>query len=384
MSLDAVAHGARIRMPHPLMHLLTIALLSVTPMTNADPLLVYFGTRNADAMGIALSRFDPSTGALSPPVSAAETRDPGFMTFDPHGNRLYVCNSGTPGGLSAFAVDRRSGALDPINLVGAEGRGPSHVSVDRSGRHVLNANYGGGYVEIHALGKDGRLDDRTAFVQLSGSSVHPERQTRAYAHWFGVDPTNRFALVADLGSDRIMVYRFNGDTGALTPNDPPFAQVRPGSGPRHLAWHPNGRWMYAVQELSNEVTAFAWDDTRGVLTELQTTSTLPADFQDANTAAEIGVHSNGRFLYVSNRGHDSIAVFVIDSESGKLTLVQHASSRGKTPRYFAFDPSCRWLIVNNQDSENAVVFRVDGGSGELTPHGEPVRLAKPTAVAFLP
>ena len=384
MSLDAFSYGARNRMLRVLIHLLTIALLSVTPMTNADPLLVYFGTRNADAMGIALSRFDPSTGTLSPPVAVAETSDPGFMTFDPRGNRLYVCNSGTPGGLSAFAVDRRSGALAPINQVGAEGRGPSHVSVDDSGRHVLNANYGGGYVEVHALDKDGRLGTRTAFVQLSGSSVHPERQTRAYAHWFGVDPTNRFALVADLGSDRIMVYRFNGDTGALTPNHPPFAQVRPGSGPRHLAWHPNGRWMYAVQELSNEVSAFAWDDTRGVLTELQTSPTLPADFDGANTAAEIGVHSNGRFVYVSNRGHDSIAVFSIDAERGHLTLVEHVSSRGEVPRYFAFDPSYRWLIVNNQDSENTVVFRVDASSGKLTPHGEPVRLAKPTGVAFLP
>src|SRR5690606_37713209 len=208
--LDAVAHGARIRMPRPLMHLLTIALLSVPPVTIADHLLVYFGTRNTDEPGIALSRFDPYAGGLTRPASARDARVQGVMTYDPHGNRLYVCNSGTPGGLSAFAVDRRSGALDPINLVGAEGRGPSHVSVDRSGRHVLNANYGGGYVEIHALGKDGRLGDRTAFVQLSGNSVHPERQTRAYAHWFGVDPTNRFALVADLGSDRIMVYRFNG------------------------------------------------------------------------------------------------------------------------------------------------------------------------------
>jgi 6-phosphogluconolactonase len=256
--------------------------------------------------------------------------------------------------------------------------------VDRTGRYVLNANYGGGYVEVHALGDDGRLGKRTASVQLEGSSVHPQRQTKAYAHWFGVDPTNRFALIADLGTDRIMVYRFDGDTGALTPNDPPFAKVRPGSGPRHLAWHPNGRWMYAVQELSNEVIAFAWDDQRGALTELHTAPTLPPDFQGTNTAAEIGVHSNGRFLYVSNRGHDSIAVFAIDPQSGKLERVQHVSSRGKTPRYFAFDPSNRWLIVNNQEGDNVVVFRVDPESGKLTPHGDPVRLVKPMAVAFLP
>lgn len=352
-------------------------------MTN-DSLLVYFGTRNADATGIALSRLDPSTGSLTPPALVASTRDPGFMAFGPHSEHLYVCNSGTPGGVSAFSVDRRSGALDLINQVIADGRGPSHVSVAGSGRHVLNANYGGGYVEAHTLADDGRIGDRTAFVQLSGSSVHPERQTRAYAHWFGVDPTNRFALIADLGTDRIMVFRFDATRGALTPNDPPFFKMRPGSGPRHLAWHPNGRWIYAVQELSNELTAFAWEDATGVLTEMQTLSTLPANFKGTNTAAEIAVHPNGRFVYVSNRGHDSIAIFAIEPQSGRLSPVEHVHSRGKTPRYFAFDASFRWLVVNNLDSENTVVFRVDANTGTLTPCGEPTQIVKPTSVAFLP
>ena len=353
-------------------------------MTNDDALLVYFGTRNADTMGVALSRLDPSTGSLSPPVSVAAAPDPGFMVFDAQGTHLYLCNSASPGGLSAFTVDRRSGALDLINQVRAEGRGPSHVSVARSGRHVLNANYGGGYVEVHAIAAGGRIGHRTAFEQLTGSSVHPERQTRAYAHWFGVDPSNRFALIADLGTDRIMIYRFDRETGALTSNDPPFLKVRAGSGPRHLAWHPNGRWMYAVQELSNELIVFAWDDTRGTLAELQSISTLPPHFQGSNTAAEIGVHENGRFVYISNRGHDSIAVFAVEAEHGTLSSIEHVSSRGQTPRYFAFDPSHRWLIVNNQDSENAVAFRVDARTGTLTPCGEPIRIAKPTSVAFLP
>jgi 6-phosphogluconolactonase len=257
------------------------------------------------------------------------------------------------------------------------------VSLDRSEKYVLNANYGGGYVEVHALAADGSLGERTAFVQLSGSSVHPQRQTKAYAHWFGVDPSNRFALVADLGTDRIMIYRFDGATGKLEPNDPPFAKVRPGSGPRHLAWHPNGRWMYAVQELSNEVIAFSWDANNGALTELQTVATLPSGFAGVNTAAEIGVHSNGRFLYISNRGHDSIAIYGIDPKSGQLQLIEHASSQGKTPRYFAFDPSHRWLLVNNQEGNNAVVFRVDADSGKLTPHGAPIPLVKPMGVLFL-
>lgn len=362
----------------------SIALLLVSRMTNADSLLVYFGSQNPESMGIALARFDSSNGTLTPPTSAIAARDPAFMTFNPGGTHLYLCNTGTPGGLSAFRVESASGALELLNQVSAVGRGPSHVSVDRTGRYVLNANYGGGYVEVHALGKDGRIGKRTAFVQLEGSSVHPQRQTKAYAHWFGVDPSNRFALIADLGTDRIMIYRFDSATGALKPNGPPFAKVRAGSGPRHLAWHPNGRWLFAVQELSNEVVAFAWDTERGALTELQTSSTLPADFKDPNTAAEIAVHANGRFLYVSNRGHDSLAVFAIDANTGKLQAIEHVSSRGKTPRYFAFDPSHRWLIVSNQDGDNVVVFRVDGESGKLTPHGEPIRLAKPMGVAFLP
>jgi 6-phosphogluconolactonase len=365
--------------------LLTLTLLASVPiMANSESLLLYLGTQNApDSMGLASSRFDTEAGTLSTPSLAGSTRDPAFFAIHPDRKHLYICNTGTPGGISAFGIDRDSGALKPLNHVGAVGRGPSHVSVDRSGRYVLNANYGGGYVEVHAIEQDGSLGRRTAFIELTGSSVHPQRQTKAYAHWFGVDPSNRFALIADLGTDRIMIYRFDAASGALVASDTPFAKVRPGSGPRHLAFHPNTRWMYAVQELSNEVIAFSWDDTRGILTELQTVSTLPADFQGPNTAAEIGVHTNGRFLYVSNRGHDSIAVFAIDPRNGHLKLLEHVSSRGKTPRYFAFDPSNRWLVVSNQEGDSVAVFRVDAESGKLAAHGEPVRLVKPMGVEFL-
>lgn len=352
-------------------------------MTRPDSALVYFASQNPDAMGIAASRLDRATGAMSAPELVVATPDPAFIALGLDRAHLYVCNTGTPGGVSAFAVDRRSGALSFLNHVRAEGRGPSHLSLDRAGRFVLNANYGGGYVEVHAIEHDGQLGKRTAFVQLTGSSVHPKRQTKAYAHWFGVDPSNRFALIADLGTDRIMVYRFDSASGALEPNDPPFAKVRPGSGPRHLAWHPNGRFMYAVQELSNEIVAYAWDAARGTLFELQTVSTLPAAFEGANTAAEIGVHTNGRFCYVSNRGHDSLAAFSIDPENGTLSLVEHVSSRGRTPRYFAFDPSYQWLIVTNQESAGIAVFSVDANTGRLTPQGDLVRLEKPMGVVLL-
>jgi 6-phosphogluconolactonase len=361
-----------------------VGLLLIGAMSHSATTLVYFGSQDPQGpMGLALATFDTETGALSTPKLIAETPDPAFLAVRPGGTQLYLCNTGTPGGVSAFAIDRTSGTLRFLNHKPSSGRGPSHIGLDRGSRYVLDANYGGGFVEIHAIEPDGSLGERTAFVQHTGRSVHPQRQTKPYAHWFGVDPSNRFALAADLGTDRIVVYRFDAASGTLTPHDPPHAGVRAGSGPRHLAWHPNGRIAYAIQELSNEIIVFSWDASKGVLGELQTIATLPADFSGTNTAAEIAVHPNGRFLYASNRGHDSIAVYSIDEATGHLSLLQHVSSRGKTPRFFTFDPTDRWLIVNNQESDDVVVFAVDAASGKLAPHGESVKLARPMGVAFL-
>ena len=358
---------------------LTLLLSSHTAMAKNS--LLYIATQNPEKMGITAAEFDAATGALSAPKLVIETRDPAHFTLSADHKHLYMCNTGTPGGVSAFAVeDAKTGALRLLNYKESKGRGPSYVSVDKSGKYVLDANYGGGYVEVYSLAGDGSLDQQTAFVQHEGSSVHPQRQTKPYAHWFRTDPTNRFGLVADLGMDKIMVYRF--DHGKLTPNDPPFAQVNGGSGPRHLAFHPNGKWLYAVQEISNEVIAFKWDSGKGVLTQFQQVKTLPDDFTAANTAAEIAIRNDGKFLYVSNRGHDSIAVYSISS-NGELTLRQRVPSRGKVPRYFTFDPSNKWLIVSNQEGGNVVVFAVDAKSGELKPVGEQVPIAKPMAVVFL-
>jgi 6-phosphogluconolactonase len=257
------------------------------------------------------------------------------------------------------------------------------VSLDGTGHYVLEANYGGGFVEVYSLAADGSLDQPTAFVQHEGSSVHPQRQTKPYAHWFRTDPTNKFGLVADLGTDHIVVYRFDQNTGKLTPHDPPFFKVNGGSGPRHLAFHPNGKWLYGVQEISNEVIAFKWDAKKGTLSQFQAVKTLPADYQEPNTAAEIAVRDDGKFLYVTNRGHDSIVVYSIDAKSGELTLVQRVPSRGKVPRYFTFDPSGKWLIVSNQEGGNLSIFSVDRKTGELAPKGEPVSLVKPMGVRFL-
>ncbi len=358
-------------------------LLLMTHTAMSKPSLVYIATQNPGKMGITVAEFDSKTGKLGVPTLAAETRDPAHFTLSEDGARLYMCNTGTPGGVSAFSVDRKSGVLKLLNFKESKGRGPSYVSVDGSGRYVLDANYGGGFVEIYSLAKDGSLDTQTAFVEHSGSSVHA-RQNKPYAHWFRTDPSNQFGLVADLGIDQIVVYRFDSTTGKLTPNDPPAAKTPPGTGPRHLVFHPNGKWLYGIAELANQVMAFHWDGGKGTLTPFQSVNTLADGFSQPSTAAEIAIHENGKFLYASNRGEDSLVVYAIDAKSGELSLRQRVPSRGKVPRYFSFDPSNRWLLVSNQEGANVSVFGVDGSTGELAAVGEPVSLIKPMAVVFAP
>jgi 6-phosphogluconolactonase len=344
--------------------------------------LVYIATQNPEKMGITLAGFDDTTGTLSALEMAIETRDPAHFTMSGDSRHLYMCNTGTPGGISAFAVDKKNGALKLLNYVESKGRGPSFVSVDKSGKFVLDANYGGGYVEVLALNADGSLEEQVSFVQHIGSSVHPTRQSKPYAHWVHTDPTNKFALAMDLGMDQIVIYRFDAKTGKLAPHDPAFTSVPPGSGPRHLAYHPNGKWFYGVQELSNEVAAFNWDAGKGTLTQFQAVKTLADNFKDPSTAAEIAVRADGRFLYVTNRGEDTVVVYSIDAKSGELTLKQRVPSGGKVPRYFSFDPSGKWLIVSNQEGNTVVVFGVDAKTGELTQKSV-TALARPMAVAFI-
>lgn len=344
---------------------------------------VIFSTQDTPVTtGIALAHFDTGSGALTAPALIAQTPDPSFLAVQRTGRQLYVCNSQTPGGVSAFSI-RDRGSLSFLNFRQSSGRGPSHVSIDRTGRFVLNANYGGGYVEVYATDGTGSLGERTAFVQHTGSSVHPQRQTRAYAHWFGVTPDNRFALATDLGADRIFVYRFDDSSGALQPHDPAFIAATAGSGPRHIAWHPMGQQFYLIEELANSITAYAWDADSGTAQAVQTISTLPASFDGETTAAEVLVDAEGRFLYASNRGHDSIALFALDAQ-GRMTLRSHVSSRGRTPRYMALSPDGHWLMVTNQGSDSVVVFAVDGDDGTLTPVAGPVSLSRPGAVVFIP
>lgn len=359
-----------------------VLFASFTGIAMSKTALLYIATQDPARMGITVAQFDTDTGVLSPPKMAIETRDPAHFAVTADGKHLYMCNTGTPGGVSAFAIEnRQTGALKLQNYKEAVGRGPSYVSVDHSGHYVLDANYGGGYVEVYSLNADGSLNQQTAMVQHQGSSVHPQRQTKPYAHWIRTDPTNKFALASDLGTDKIVVYRF--DHGKLSPNNPAFVSVAPGSGPRHLAFHPNGKWLYATQELSNQVLAFNWDAHQGTLTQFQAVNTLADGFKNSSTAAEVVIRHDGQFLYASNRGEDTLVVFAIDQKNGELKLVQRVPSRGKTPRFFTLDPTEKWLVAGNQEGANVVVFKVDAKSGELTPQGEPVAINKPMGIVFL-
>jgi 6-phosphogluconolactonase len=351
---------------------------------SAADALVYFGSHsNGPGVGFSLAHFDTDTGALTQPEFLLAAKEPAFFVLSPDGTRLYSCNSGSPGGLSAYAVEPHTGRLMLLNRVLAGGGDTSFITLDHTGRFVLVANYDGGSVAAFALRPDGAIGDWTAFDQHSGHSVNPVRQTHAYAHAIVLDSTNRFALVPDLGVDRLYVYRFDDRTGRLTPNDPPFAAIAPGSGPRHVRFHPNGRWVYLINEIASTIVSFNWDPAGGALAPFQTVSALPTDFKGVSTCAELEIHPNGRFLYASNRGHNSLAVFAIDPGSGRLTPVEHVPSGGKTPRNFAFDPGGRWIVLTNQDSSNAVVFRVDAETGRLARIGDPVPVPAPFCERFL-
>jgi 6-phosphogluconolactonase len=367
-----------------LLSLLALAVATCGTARAADT-LIYFGSHsNEPGAGFSLAHFDTDTGALTQPEFLLTAKKPAFFVLSPEGTRLYTCNSGSPGGLSAYAIERHTGRLTLLNRVLAGGGDTSFITLDRTGRFVLVANYDGGNVAAFALKPDGAIGDWTAFDQHSGRSVNLVRQTHAYAHAIVLDPTNRFALVPDLGLDRLYIYRFDERIGRLAPNDPPFAAIAPGSGPRHVRFHPNGRWVYLINEIASAIVAFNWAATTGTLTPFQTVSALPADFTGVSTCAELEIHPNGRFLYCSNRGHDSLAVFAIDQETGRLVLVEHDSSGGKKPRNFALDPTARWIVVTNEDSSNAVVFRIDAATGRLTRTGDPVAVPSPFCERFLP
>ena len=352
--------------------------------------LLYVGTyTDKGAKGIYLDRYNSASGQLASAVVAAETANPSFLTIDKDRRFLYAVNElqkfhdQSSGGVSSFAIEP-GGKLRFLNEVASGGADPCYISLDNTGKHVLVANYTGGSIAVFPVQQNGSLGAANAIVQHKGSGPNRERQESAHAHWIEVSPDNRFVIAADLGIDELLVYRFDANTGKLTPNDPPFVKVEPGAGPRHLAFAPNGKFAYLINELQSTVTVFSYDADNGVLHSLQTISALPKDFSGENTAAEIAVHPNGRFLFASNRGHDSIAVFAIDKTKGTLRLIDNFSVKGRTPRNFVIDPLGSRLLVANQDSGNVVTFQINPSTGRLTATGQDVKVPAPVSLTFLP
>ena len=356
----------------------------------ANQMFVYIGTYAAENEdGIHICRLDLATGQLARIGAVAGGKNPSFQALHPNGRFLYSASEssgyeGQPAGsIHAFAVDPATGQLTFLNSRSSLGQDPCHVSVDHVAGHVLAANYTGGSVVVLPIRKDGGLEVASAFVQHKGSSVHP-RQASPHAHCVNVDPADRYVVAADLGTDQVVIYRYDRQGGLITPNPQmPAARVKPGAGPRHFAFHPQGKFGYVINELNSTVTAFTYDGQHGELKAIQDISTLPADFRGENTTAEIVVSPDGKFLYGSNRGHDSIAVFSIDEQTGKLTVVSHHSTLGKEPRNFAIDPTGTYLVAANQSSGNVVVFRIDRASGKLAPTGHQIDIPKPVCVTFL-
>jgi 6-phosphogluconolactonase len=363
-----------------------LTLLSAASSAQAADYLVYAGTYSkGDSRGIYAFHFNTSSGKLSGPTLAAETLNPSFLAEHPNHRFLYAVNEGGDGGnkVSAFAIDPKSGKLTPLNAVSSQGSGPCHLAVDATGKWLAVANYNNGTMAILGINPDGTLVEATKFETHTGTSANPQRQRGPHAHCVLFSPDNRFLLLADLGLDKIFVYKFDPATGVLTPNDPPSASVTAGAGVRHLAFHPNGRVLYSINEIGNTITAFHYDPAKGALDAFQYETTLPEGFKGNSSTAEVAVNRAGTRVYGSNRGNDSIALFAIDPRRETLSPMDHTSTLGKTPRHFTLDPTGNFLLVANQDSNDITVFKVHPGSGQLRPVGPPVKgAAFPVCLLF--
>ncbi len=353
-------------------------------------MVVYIGTyTGARSQGIYLARFDPASGRLSAPKLAAKASNPSFLAIHPNRRFLYAVSEtgnfgGKPGGaVGAYSIEAETGRLTLLNQQSSGGAGPCHLALDRTGKWLLTANYGSGSVALLPVQADGALGEPAATIQHQGSSINLQRQEGPHAHFITVDPADHFVLACDLGLDKVLVYRLAPLKGALVLNDPPSAALKASAGPRHLAFHPNGRLVFVISEMGSSLTSFAYDAAGGTLKEVETVSTLPASFSGNSSGAEVQVHPNGKFVYGSNRGHDSIVAFAVDPASGRLSLVGHQFTQGRTPRHFALDPTGHWLLAENQDSDSIVVFQVDAETGRLSPARQQVRVGSPVCIQFL-
>lgn len=389
--------------PHPLTSLafalILAAAVTVPKRSEAQSHLILFGTyTTGESRGIYSARLDESTGTLSSPMVAAETPNPSFLVISPDRRFVYahtdmgkLPDGRTAGGIKAFTLDARSGRLAELNAQPTGDPFPSNVNIDATGRVVATVSGTGGYITTFHVEADGSLSPRVSHIAAYGTpGPVAGRQEHPYPHSTWFDPANRFALVCDLGSDRIFTFRFDPATAVLSPERPPFLQLPRGTGPRHAKFSSDGRFFYIVGELSNTVTACRYDAASGTLSPFQRLTTVPAGVRDSNearppdsTASEIRIRPDGRFLYAANRGDDSIAVFARDAESGRLTPVEIVKSGGHTPRNFALSPDGKWLVCAHQDSSNVTLFRVDPESGRLARQPSEITVPQGICVAFV-
>lgn len=353
---------------------------------------VYVGTytHSTHSEGVYYCAFDPATGALSLMGLAARVADPSYLALAPSGRTLYACNEVAEykgersGALSALAIDPSDGTLRLLNQQPTHGAHPCHVSVDHAGRMAMVANYSGGSLAAFPIRGDGSLGPASDVHQLSGRGLDPQRQAGPHAHSIWPDPTNRWALACDLGTDRVFLFGLNTAEGKLRSPRVSYVRVAPGAGPRHIAFHPNGRWAYLVSELRSAVTLFDWFPDRGLLAEVEHVPALPADYVGPNGAADIHLTPDGRYLYASNRGQDALAMFAVDPDTGRLTLLGYTPTGGQHPRNLCLDPTGRWLLVANMNSDKIVTLAIDAASGRLYPTGHDLAVPSPTCILFAP
>ena len=361
------------------------------PNVKAKNYFVYVGTyAKPDQESIFGYRLDVSTGELTRALAIKGGENPSFLTLSPKLKQLYAVNeignfNGTKSGsVSAFAVNSKTGSLTLLNQQSSEGSSPCYISVDKTGKVALVANYMGGNVISLPVQPNGELKPAISNEQHQGSSVNQGRQEAPHAHCIIPDPNNKFVFAVDLGLDQVLGYQLDPKTGQLIRAAQPAFQTKPGAGPRHLTFHPNGRIAFLICELNSTMTDLAYNTNQGTFTEIQTLSTLPPDSTGDSFCADVHVSPDGKFLYGSNRGHDSIAVFSINSATGQLAPVQHISTQGKWPRNFAIDPSGSILLVANERSNDIFTYKIDTATGRLTPTGFSAQVSKPVCLQVVP
>jgi 6-phosphogluconolactonase len=384
----------------------TLAAQGAEPALNSPPTedvsnatLVYVGTYTggkSQSKGIYLFRLKTDGLEVSQNITlvplglAAESPSPSFVVPDLKRRLVFAVNEidsfngQKSGSVSSFSIDPRTGKLTQLSQVSSKGTGPCHLVLDKEGKNVLVANYNSGSVAVLPVAPDGKLGEATAVVQHEGKSINPQRQEGPHAHCVTLDPSNKYAYVCDLGLDKVMIYRFDSAKGMLATNDPPSVSLKPGAGPRHMVFRPDGKFAYVLNELNSTVTPFAFDPETGGLKELESVTTLPGYYDGPNTAAEIAVHPSGKFLYASNRGNETVVLFEIDKDKGTLNWVEEQNTGGKTPRNFGIQPSAKHMAICNQNSDTVLASRIDPGNGRLKPSGVFAKCPSPVCAVFVP